>query len=151
MIKGELITINREDAENILSMLDEAIEKLNGCRDLDDAIKVFGDRSISYERLIDKLEPVYKDLTHKELMFPEINTHQVTKEIIDDILNNQTDIESYGEPHALLWYYDEKSGKYIGCDNVHAHAWIEEFDTKEECIAWLLGEEEEDEDIKGDN
>jgi hypothetical protein len=60
-MRGELITIDREDAENILSMLDEAIERLNGCRELDDAIIVFGDRSISYERLIDKLEPIYKD------------------------------------------------------------------------------------------
>ena len=72
--------------------------------------------------------------------------YQVTKEVIDQVLENQSGVETYGEPHHLLWYYDEKSGKYIGCDNVHAHAWVEEFDTYEECEAWLLGEEEEDED-----
>lgn len=145
-MKGELITIDRVDAENILSMLDEAIKRLNGELDTDADIKVFGDRAISYERLIDKLEPVYKDINHKELMFPEINTHQVTKEVIDNILENQTGIETYGEPHKLLWYYDEKSGKYIGCDNVHAHAWMEEFNTKEECINWLLGYDKEEEE-----
>lgn len=139
MIKGELITINREDAENILSMLDEAIERLNGCRELDDAINVFGDRAISYERLIDKLEPVYKDREHTVLMFPEINTHQVTEEVIHSILENQKGLDKYGEPYELLWYYDEKSDKYVGCDNVYGHAWMEDFDTKEECIEWLLG------------
>lgn len=146
MIKGELITLNREDAENVLSMLDEAIERLNGCRELDDAINVFGDRAISYERLIDILEPVYKDIVHQELMNPEIKTHQVTKEVIDDILENQKGIEIYGEPYELLWYYDEKRDKYVGCDNVYRHAWIEEFDTKEECINWLLGYDDEEEE-----
>ena len=127
-------------------MLDEAIERLNGCRELDDAINVFGDRAISYERLIDKLEPVYKDREHTILMFPEINTHQVTREVIDSILENQKGIEEYGEPYELLWYYDEKSGKYIGCDNVNRHAWMEEFNTKEECINWLLDYDEEGEE-----
>ena len=72
--------------------------------------------------------------------------YEVTKEVIDRVLENQTGIETYGEPHHLLWYYDEKSGKYIGCDNVHAHAWMEEFDTKDECINWLLGYNEEEEE-----
>lgn len=71
-----------------------------------------------------------------------MNVYEVTKEVISQVLENQSDVDTYGEPHHLLWYYDEESGKYIGCDNVHAHAWVEEFDTKEECIAWLLGEEE---------
>ena len=82
----------------------------------------------------------------KKTMFGVMAVYEVTKDVIDQVLENQTDIEHYGEPHHLLWYYDEKSGKYIGCDNVHAHAWMEEFYTKEECIAWLLGYEEDDEE-----
>lgn len=68
--------------------------------------------------------------------------YQVTREVIDQILKNQTNIEHYGEPHWLMWYYDEKSSKYVGCDNLNAHAWMEDFDSKEECINWLIGEEE---------
>lgn len=53
--KCDFITINREDAENILSMLNESICLLeSGVRD-DNDIEVFGDRAISYERLIDAL------------------------------------------------------------------------------------------------
>ena len=70
--------------------------------------------------------------------------YEVTKDVIDKVLEVQMGIEHYGEPHKLLWYYDEKSGKYVGCDNVHGHAWMEDFDTKEECINWLLGEETEE-------
>ena len=67
--------------------------------------------------------------------------YQVTKEVIDSILENQSGIEKYGEPHELLWYYDEQSGRYVGCDNVTACAWVEDFATYEECEAWLLGED----------
>ena len=72
--------------------------------------------------------------------------HQVTKEVIANILNQQTGTEKYGAPYELLWYYDEDAQKYIGCDNVYAQAWIEEFDTKEECINWLLDINNEEED-----
>lgn len=65
--------------------------------------------------------------------------YQVTKEVVDGILENQSGIEKYGEPHELLWYYDEQSGKYVGCDNLGACAWMEDFDTYDECEAWLLG------------
>ena len=81
----------------------------------------------------------------KKTMVNGTAVYEVSKEVIDQVLKNQSGIETYGEPHHLLWYYDEKSGKYIGCDNVHTHAWMEEFDTKEECINWLLGEEDENE------
>lgn len=75
-----------------------------------------------------------------------VEVYQVTKEIIDRVLENQISLEKYGEPYALLWYYDEKSGKYVGCDNIHAYAWMEDFDTKDECIEWLLGYEKEGEE-----
>lgn len=74
---------------------------------------------------------------------PESQVCQVSKEVINQVLENQKGIEQYGEPYELLWYYDEKSDKYVGCDNVHGHAWVEEFDTKKQCIDWLLGKEED--------
>lgn len=74
----------------------------------------------------------------------ESQTRQVSKEVINSILEDQKGIEKYGEPYELLWYHDEKSGRYIGCDNVHGYAWMEEFDTKEECINWLLGYDNEE-------
>ena len=71
--------------------------------------------------------------------------YEVTKEVIDSIIDNQIGPDKYGEPHELLWYYDEKNAKYVGCDNVYRHAWVEVFDTKEECIEWLLGYDKEEE------
>ena len=68
--------------------------------------------------------------------------YQVTKEVIGEVLENQTNIEHYGGPHCLMWYYDETSGRYVGCDNVCGFAWVEDFSTKEKCIKWLIDEEE---------
>lgn len=51
------ITLTLEDANNILSMLNEAIEKLSSGTRSDDDVEVFGvERSLSYERLIDAIE-----------------------------------------------------------------------------------------------
>lgn len=63
---------------------------------------------------------------------------EVTEELIGKVLENQKGIETYGEPYELMWYHDEKTDKYVGCDNVLGHAWVEEFDTLTECIKWLL-------------
>ena len=98
---------------------------------------------LGYDWVLNKEEKI---MIKGELMNPEIKTHQVTKEVIDGILNNQKGTEIYGEPYELLWYYDEKRDRYVGCDNVYRHAWMEEFDTKEECINWLLGYDEEEDD-----
>lgn len=42
------------------------------------------------------------------------------------------------EPRGLFWHTDGE--KFIGIDNSTGDAWTEEFDTKEECFAWLRGE-----------
>ena len=142
-MKGELITITREDAENILWMLDEAIRRLHGCLETDACIAVFGnERSISYERLIDKLEPIYADLACTKLMNPEIEVHQVTAEVINKVIDSVTAQGKYGAPYELMYFYDEKDNKYIGCDNTTGDAWVEDFDTYEECVNWLLGKED---------
>lgn len=52
---SDFVVINRADANNILSMLNEAITKLESGNRPDNDIEVFGDRAISYERLIDAL------------------------------------------------------------------------------------------------
>lgn len=76
-MKSEFITLSREDAENLYSMIFEAVERLYHGDKSDDVVAVFGpERSISYERLIDKLYPVYKDFEQKELINPEINVHK---------------------------------------------------------------------------
>ena len=59
------ICISYDDAQNIADMLNEAIEKL-GPKDesFGDDIAVFGEKAISYERLVDRLNglcyPVWK-------------------------------------------------------------------------------------------
>lgn len=53
------ITLSIEDANNIISMLNESIEKLSSGKRNDDDVEVFGvERSLSYERLIDALDNV---------------------------------------------------------------------------------------------
>lgn len=47
------------------------------------------------------------------------------------IINTRQSIGKY-------WLFDF-SGKYIGLDNSSGEAWMEEFDTKQECIEWLEG------------
>ena len=65
------ICISYDDAQNIADMLNEAIEKL-GPKDesFGDDIAVFGEKAISYERLIDRLNglcyPVWKYKENKE-------------------------------------------------------------------------------------
>lgn len=49
----DYITINKTDVDNIISMLNEAIDKLKSGTRKDDDVEVFGDRAISYERLFD--------------------------------------------------------------------------------------------------
>lgn len=64
-IHDKYICISYDDAQNIADMLNEAIEKL-GPKDksFGDDIAVFGEKAISYERLIDRLNglcyPVWK-------------------------------------------------------------------------------------------
>ena len=42
-------------------------------------------------------------------------------------------------PRGKFWLYED--GGYVGIDN-HTHdAWTEEFNTKEECFAWLAGKD----------
>lgn len=38
-------------------------------------------------------------------------------------------------------FYEVDGDLYIGIDNSTGDAWVEEFKTKEECLAWLKGEE----------
>ena len=53
------IRLSIEDANNILSMLNESIEKSSSGTRSDDDVEVFGvKRSLSYERLIDALDNV---------------------------------------------------------------------------------------------
>lgn len=46
-------------------------------------------------------------------------------------------------PPGLYWA--NESGKYIGIDNSTGDAWVEEFETLQECIRWLRmdGEDEQ--------
>lgn len=39
------------------------------------------------------------------------------------------------EPKGLFWYFDERV--YVGIDNLEGNAIAKEFETKEECFAWL--------------
>ena len=51
----DFICMDREDAENILEMLNSAIIRLESGTRQDNDMEVFGPKAISYERLIDAL------------------------------------------------------------------------------------------------
>ena len=62
------VCISYEDATNIIDMLNQAINTLdiNPEKGIDDDIRVFGDKAISYERLIDRLDGLcYPIFMHK--------------------------------------------------------------------------------------
>lgn len=52
------ITLSKNDAKNILDMLNEAICRLESGKRTDNDVEVFGDKAISYERLIDILDGI---------------------------------------------------------------------------------------------
>lgn len=53
---SDFILLSRDDASEILSMLNEAICRLESGTRSDNDVEVFGDRAIAYERLIDELD-----------------------------------------------------------------------------------------------
>ncbi|MCM1230197.1 MAG: hypothetical protein NC489_08690 [Ruminococcus flavefaciens] len=55
-VGSDFIVLNRDDAENILDMLNSAIVRLESGTRQDNDVEVFGDKAISYERLIDELD-----------------------------------------------------------------------------------------------
>jgi hypothetical protein len=67
----------------------------------------------------------------------EVTIYEVTEELIQRIIDSEVD-GIFDGPHKLMWFYDDKAKKFIGCDNLDGSAWIEEFDTRIECLAWLL-------------
>lgn len=51
-------------------------------------------------------------------------------------------IIKYRRPLGLFFTLDNKTGDYVGIDNLTGHAWVEEFTDKEDCFKWLKEEEE---------
>lgn len=47
-------------------------------------------------------------------------------------------------------FYFHSDGKWIGLDNRSGDAWVEEFDSEEECLSWLRDEREVGEDDEDD-
>lgn len=59
---------------------------------------------------------------------------EVSQERACEIIQN-----AQAAPEELFWLKDGEA--YVGIDNTTHDAWTEEFDTKEDCFAWLRGEE----------
>lgn len=58
-----------------------------------------------------------------------------------DSKKSESIIANYA-PEGLFWYFDYASQKYIGIDNSTGDAWVEEFDTLEDCKQWLESKDE---------
>lgn len=71
----DFISIDKVDADNLIDMIEEAIEfKKSGTR-VDDDVEVFGERAISYERLLD-----YMDLIVYEPPVVEVEEREIKAE-----------------------------------------------------------------------
>lgn len=58
----DFVTLAKEDAQNIIDMLNEAILKLESGTRTDNDLEVFGNKAISYERLIDRVDGLIYDM-----------------------------------------------------------------------------------------
>lgn len=58
----------------------------------------------------------------------------IDKQTFDNVVNNNV--------RGLFLYNDEKEKVFIGIDNSIGECWVETKNTREECIAWLMDEEE---------
>ena len=55
----------------------------------------------------------------------------VSKETVDGVIRTFM-------PRGLF-YYQESSGIWVGVDNITGDAWVETFESEEECASWLKG------------
>lgn len=81
---------------------------------------------------------------------PETQERAFPKGLIMELSEGTGDIfVSLGGGAPRERFYFHSDGKWIGLDNRSSDAWVEEFDSEEECLSWLRGEHEvgeEDED-----
>lgn len=55
----------------------------------------------------------------------------MNKEEAENIINTR-------KPQGL--FYQKDNMVFVGIDNSFGDAWVEEFKTQKECLAWLVGE-----------
>lgn len=41
------------------------------------------------------------------------------------------------KPIGIFYMYDNEANVYVGIDNSSGDCWVEEFESLEECLAWL--------------
>lgn len=76
---------------------------------------------------------MYEDCEVKE---DKITTFQdITVEELIEVINTR-------EPLGKFW--TKENGAYVGIDNTEGEAYVEEFNTLEECFKWLNGKERDD-------
>lgn len=64
---------------------------------------------------------------------------EVSPERMHDFITEWNDGEKMMEPVCMITEERTHNGiKYVGLDNYGNNCWVEEFDTKAECIDWLL-------------
>ena len=69
---------------------------------------------------------------------------RVTKEEALKIIRSSSECSSsYNRLRGLFWL-EEDDGKYVAIDNSTGDAWTEEFTTLEDCLSYLLRNDEEE-------
>lgn len=63
---------------------------------------------------------------------------QITQQEVNEIFDNGFETGKY---KPLGYYYVESDGTYMGIDNSTGNAWVEDFDNLADCIAWLNGDD----------
>lgn len=68
-------------------------------------------------------------------------TEEQAKAIVEGHFKNQKNRETYSTKDlGTFYYYDKDRDVWIGIDNSTGNAWVEEFQTRELCFAWLDNE-----------
>lgn len=88
---------------------------------------------IEAQRIRVDLEMQVRDIEDKKIC------HHVNIDKLNEIFNNADLQKNYG----LFWSYNLETRKYVALDNEEGIGWSADFDRLDDCINWLLGDDDE--------
>lgn len=135
--KTPLLEDEKEEANN---MLKEIICNSNFFNKYLDRYKLIIDKQ-NIQELIDELQVKFKQLE----LYKKDLIKVISKEDIDTMLKIfETNKQYPSEYIGMFRYKDLECNKYLAVDNSSGEMYIDEFDTEEECINYLLETDDED-------
>lgn len=78
-----------------------------------------------------KSEVKYLKIIDNFIRIELFNIKEITQEKVHEIIDNR-------KPLGLFYSYDNTVNKYIGVDNLNGDCWVEEFNSLNDCLDWLI-------------